>query len=239
MMVLEQLSVDDLIDCSRAFDELVSGAQTMQNTAERINRHLYEALVQGDGTPACALVRTYKTHPFAELPPDLQAFATGAASEPIQADTPCLVLLASAGLEPAWNDTALSVRHRAIPLTSGRVVNQSPMISGMLRDFGLDVGDVVRPERPDWVRRHLDAYDLFYVPDVVGSPLVPAQDEFVLPYGVRSAIGFGATLPSQDLFAVVIFTVAPAPERSADLLRSLALGVKSALVPFTYKVFSS
>jgi class 3 adenylate cyclase len=39
-------------------------------------------------------------------------------------------------------------------------------------------------------------FGLFHVEDAVGSPFVPAQEEFVLPYGVASVVGCGTMLPN-------------------------------------------
>ena len=56
-----------------------------------------------------------------------------------------------------------------------------------------------------------------------------AQDEFVVPYGVTSVLGFGGLLRSGELFAVILFSRAPIPEASALRFRAIALDVRSAL----------
>ena len=59
---------------------------------------------------------------------------------------PCLALLATAGDEPDWNDRDRSRGHRAIPLASERMVEELPMIAQLIRQLGLDVGSVLRPD---------------------------------------------------------------------------------------------
>jgi hypothetical protein len=64
----------------------------------------------------------------------------------------------------------------------------------------------------------------------LGSPYVPAQREFVIPYGVKSVVGFGGLLPTGDLFAVILFTRVDVPRESAELFKTLALSTKLAMV---------
>ncbi len=76
-----------------------SGADssTLEVAAQGIAQHLRDNLVGVDGAPACPLVRLYKTHRFAQLPPDLQVFAQEAVGgDDLGPETRCLVLLGSA-----------------------------------------------------------------------------------------------------------------------------------------------
>jgi hypothetical protein len=232
---LEQLSVDDLLDFSSAFERLGDGARTMEEVAKRLVGHLHETLVDPDGAPACALIRLYKTHRFAELDAGLQAFAERIGGGPVPGPTRCLTLLATAGVVPAWNDRRRSASHQAIPLLSAAVVEESPMIGALVRQLGLEVGDVLGSAR---AQLHHEVQGVFFVEEAAGHPAVPAQDDFVVPYAIRSVVGCGGVLPSGDTFALIAFTRVPVPERTADLFRSLALSLKAALVPFTFRTFT-
>src|SRR5262249_8196030 len=131
-----------------------------------------------------------------------------------------------------WNDRHASRRHRVIPLPSKQVVEYIPMIAQMVRQFGLDISALleIRPE----VLRELDqkTYNVFFVPDARVSPFIPAQADFVIPYGIRSALGFGGLLPTGDLFAVVMFTRTKIPIETAQMFRTIALNVKMNLLRF-------
>ena len=238
-MHLEDFDVDDLITCSRAFASLGDGVTSMEQIAARLTTYLQTTLELHDGRPACALVRLYKTHRLGDLPDDDRGFAERSAGEPLDPTTSCLTLLGTAGAERPWNDRRQSKRHQAIPLTNVDSVERSPMIIQLIRQFGLDVADVVRPARAMKIERHHEQFNVFYVPEAAGSPSVPAQHDFVMPYGIRSVVGCGGLLPDGELFAVIFFMVVPVSEHTADLFRSLALSVKSALVPFTFKVFAA
>src|SRR5688572_20610444 len=109
---------------------------TMEEAAQRLARLIYRQLVDENGRPACPLVRVYKTHPYADLDDDLQAFARSI--DPDAEDIPglrCLVLLGTAGEAPAWNSRQASRGHRAIPLSSERAVTAAPMISQLIRQL--------------------------------------------------------------------------------------------------------
>jgi hypothetical protein len=235
---LDRLSIDDLIECSSAFRGISSGAASLEEAAQEITRYLHHHLVDGEGAPACPLVRLYKTHRFDGLGPELQAFARSAAEEDVEADTRCLTLLGTSGDLAEWNDRRRSLAHRAIPLVSVEVVEQSPMIASLIRGMGLDVADVVAPDARAGIALHHRDYDLFFVPEAEGSPLVPAQRDFVVPWGIRSVVGCGGMLPSSDLFALIVFSRLPLSEETADLFRTLALSVKATIVPYTFNVFA-
>lgn len=235
---LDRLSIDDLVACSGRFRELGAEASTLEGVAQAIVTYLHEHLVDEDGQRACPLVRFYKTCRHRDLPPELQDWAG-----PVDDDrTPCLTLVGTAGEDHDWNDRRRSQGHQAIPLFSEEAVHQFPMIAGLIQQLGIDLSIVVAPQGPNGTTRrgsnlHHRDYDLFFVPEAEGSPLVPAQDDFVAPYGIRSVVGCGGMLPSGELFALILFTRLRLEEKTADLFRTLAISVKATVVPFTFEVF--
>ena len=178
-------------------------------------------------------MRFYKTHDFGQLPILLRGFARNAAGgEPIQPETKCLTLLATVGDRPEWNDRTRSLHHQAIPLLSEQMVMQSPMIASLIQQMGLQIREVIAPGQgllmEDANKR---SYNVFYVPEAGGSPYIPAQQDFVAPHGIRSVIGFGGMLPSQELFAVILFSKTAISAEAASLFKSIALSVKGSLLP--------
>jgi hypothetical protein len=225
-----------MLRCSRGLRAAAQGAPSMEGAAAAVCRFLYDELGDGGEGRACVLVRFYKTHPYGELTPELQRFAKRAfgavAISPPEASMKCLTLLATVGDEPAWNDRRASENHQAIPLPSPHVVERAPMIAQLIREFGMDLGSVVRPSGD--VVRALGgkSYGVFHVEHAAGSPYIPAQEGFVDRYGIRSVLGFGGLLPTGDLFGVILFSRVHVPVASADRFRSLALDLKSCLIPY-------
>ena len=237
MLRLDSFSIDDLLECRDAFREIGERSQAFEEVAQSIAEFLQGCLVDDAGAPACALVRMYRTCRLADLPPTVQGFVERSArGQDLRAETRCLTLVGTAGIEREWNDRTSSLRHQAIPLSSTEVVERSPMIVGLIEQLGLEVASVVDPDLDPLPLHHRD-YDVFFVPDALSSPLVPAQDEFVVPYGITTVVGCGGVLPSGDLFALILFTKVRLSAETADLFRTLALSVKATLVPFTFKVF--
>lgn len=232
---LANFGLSEMLRTSGAIHRAAASAPTMESCARRICRALYNELVDPDGARACALVRCYKTHEFGDLPYDLQRFAqrTLESVRPPVSSMRCLTLLATAGEQPAWNSRRLSRGHQAIPLPSAQIVERAPMITQLVKDFGLQLSDIVNPT-PDVVRNLSGkTYDIFHVEEARGSQSIPAQDEFVVRHGVRSVVGFGGSLTSGNLYAVILFSRVPVSRASADRFRTIALDVKTLFFGFS------
>ncbi len=234
MYHLARFSLKEMAECGAVLRRLNDGAQSLEETAGRIVRHLYEHLVDSEAEEkACVLVRLFKTHPFGGLDQELQRYAKellGARSA--APSMPCFTLMATAGLLPEWNDRHQSQRFKAIPIADHQFVSQFPMFSQLMTQFGVELGTILEPHTELLLDRHETSYNVFHVPDAPGSPYVPGQAQFVVPYGVRSVLGFGGLLPTGSLFTVILFSRVPIPRDTAELFRTLALSVKIALLPF-------
>jgi len=137
--------------------------------------------------------------------------------------------MATVGQTAAWNSRHNSRGHRAIPLPSPEIIEKAPMISQLIKEFGLEVSSVLQPS-PEVVRELAGKrHGVFHVEDALGSPYIPAQDEFVVRFGIQSVLGFGGLLVNGDLFAVILFTTVRVSQAAADRFRTLALDVKSGL----------
>jgi hypothetical protein len=230
---LTTFGLGDMLKCSLRLRETATGAPTLEATAQRVCRFLYDELRDPNGDRQCALVRCYKTHAFGSLDADLQAFARAVMGvEQPRSTMKCLTLMATVGQTAAWNSRHLSRGHKAIPLPSPEIVEQAPMISQLIKELGLELTSVLQPS-PDVVRwlagkRH----GVFYVENALGSPYIPAQQDFVVRFGIRSVIGLGGMLATGDLFAVILFTTVPVSSGSADRFRTLALDVKAGFSRF-------
>src|SRR5437764_991098 len=231
---LTRFDLGDMLKCSLRLRETASGMPSLETSAQRVCRFLYDEL-HGPGVErACALVRCYKTHAFGSLEPDLQRFALGVlGSSPSRPDMKCLTLMATVGSAASWNSRHLSRGHRAIPLPSPEIVEKAPMISQLIKELGLELTDVLQPS-PEVVKELAGKrHGVFHVENAVGSPYIPAQDDFVVAHGIRSVVGFGGVLFNGDLFAVILFSKVHVTPGVADRFRTLALDVKSAFSRFS------
>ncbi len=233
---LSTFDVDAVRALTAELRELPAAA-TIEEDAQQIARRLWESLVGPDGEPALALARVYKTERFERLSPDLQEFAAGVLGEVPEARVRCLTLLGTAGDEPAWNDRALSNGHRAIPLPSEHFVERLPMVAGLIQNLGLDLGVVVTaPEGHEARELAGRTHNVFHVAEAVGDPRLPAQDEFIVPYAIRSAVGFGGILLNGDFFAIVLFARVAVSDPVARTLKILAQPIAGRFLPFGVRV---
>lgn len=229
---LSDFSLVDMLQCGRGVRTAAANASNVRDAAQSIVEFLYKECGHPKGARACALVRFYQTYRFAELDPRLQSFAAKqlAPAEP-NPQMKCLTLLASVGQEAQWCDPRESVGHQAIPLPSAQIVEGAPMIAQLIREMGLEISDVIRPDDAFLHDRVGKSYNVFHVEKALGSPHIPAQKEFVERYGIRSVLGFGGLVAAGDLFAVIMFSRGRIPPESAARFRNIALDVKAVVHP--------
>ncbi|MEG5066416.1 PP2C family protein-serine/threonine phosphatase [Microcoleus sp. B3-A4] len=208
--------------------------ESMEEASNRIVRYVYENFcTKPTGEKSCALVRLFKTHPYEDLEVELAEYARSMLGDypPLPA-MKCMTALATVGEKTEWNSRHTSVGHKAIPLISESVVDQLPMISQLIRQLGLDIKTVINPDPNLLVEIEQRKYNVFYVPEAIGSPYIPAQDSFVIPFGIKSVLGFGGLLPSGNMFAIIMFLKVQIPISTVQMFSTLALNVKTALLPF-------
>ncbi len=233
MYHLRSFHLRDMTVCGAALRMLGTGAMNLEAVADRLVRYLYTSLTMAQTEePACVLVRLFKTHPYYRLAPELQDLAAmRLGKRPDHLSLTCLTLLASAGALPGWNDPALSSRFRVIPLGSPDEVDQLPMFSQLFRQLGVSLPHPTEPAHDLLLDSQEHTFNVFHILHAEGSPYIPAQEEFVLKYGIRSVLGFGAPLPDGELFSVILFSKDVIPESTAQLFKPLALCAQIALAP--------
>lgn len=232
MPSLARFSLADMIEIGAQARKLGQGTGSLEEAGGAVVRHLRQALVEEDGRSSCPLVRFYATLTWDALEEGQRAFARnllGGAEVPD--DLRCLVLLATEGDEPAWNDRRQSRGHQAIPLPSPEAVAGIPMIAQLIKQFGLEIESVLKPSPELLVDLEQHNFNVFHVEKALGSPYVPAQEDFVVPHGIESVLGFGGMFPTGNLFAVIAFSRVPVSDDVADMFKTLALGVKKAVLP--------
>jgi hypothetical protein len=234
MFTLEDFSFSDMIELGSSLREIGQRAHSMQEACDQLVRHLYDSLTSKEtGQRACVLVRLFQTYSFYELDEELRDFARsmlGSARE--SPEMKCLVLLATAGEWPEWNSKFRSKGHRAIPLPSEEAIAKLPMISQLFSQMGLSPSTLLRSDTNLLLNIDENDFNVFHVPHAQGSPYVPAQEDFVIPLGVKSVVGFGGLLSSGKLFAVILFSRTYISLATAELFKTLGLIIKLAISPF-------
>jgi|SRR5208283_1564397 len=231
---LASLTLSAMTQLGATLRRIGAGASSVEEVAQRVVRLLYDELIDSaTGARACVLARFYFTTQYSNLDEDLRAFGSRLMKgSELRPETRCLTLLATAGEKPEWNSRKKSEGHKTIPLPSAQAVEAIPMISQLIKQVGIDVGTILKPDPALVLEMEQKTYNVFFVQEAAGSPFIPAQENFVIPYKVRSVLGFGGLLPSGDLYAVLLFARVSISRDSADIFRNAAMNLKVALLPF-------
>ena len=238
MYDLRNFTMSQMIECGAALRKIGYNAHSMEEIATKVVRYLYEHLVDGQtDRKACALIRCFKTHSYRDLDKELQEFACKFLELPLSSDVKCLTLLGTAGDKAEWNSRKCSLGHKAIPLPSAEVLDKLPMIRNLIKQLGMEVNTVVKPDPKFLLDMEQRTYNVFHMPDALDSLYIPAQKEFIIPYGIKSVLGFGGLFSKGDMFVIIMFSKVPVQRETADLFRTLALNIKIALLPFEEAVF--
>ena len=146
--------------------------------------------------------------------------------------TKCLTLLATAGEKPTWNSRRGSNGHQAIPLIDEDFVEQAPMISQLMRQFNLDLANLIAPQANLLLDTQQRTFNVFYIPEALGSIHIPAQKEFVIPYKIKSILGVGGMFASGNIFAIIMFSKVLIPSQTVGSFKWLSAYAKLAAAPF-------
>lgn len=240
MYDLTNFAQEDMFKCALELRNISTSAKSMEAAARQITAYLYENLINPQtGNPDCTLVRLFKTHLYEELPAEVQKSACDLLKlSSIERGTKCLTLLGTAGDEPHWNSRERSTGHQAIPLISEEFVSGVPMIARLLQEFGLEASTVLEPMPSLLIEsdRKIHSTFILHIPEALGSPYIPAQTGFVIPYGVKSVLGFGGLLSSGNLFIVILFSKVPITAETASLFKWISTYVWVAITAFDQEV---
>lgn len=232
MYDLTRFSLKDMTACGAALRQMGADAGSMEEVADRIVHYFYDSLVDGAGRRAGVMVRFFLTVPYRELPNDLRQEADRFLDPSVSTRTlKCQTLLATMGENPDWRRRQDSRSYQAQPLTP-EIVDVTPMLGPVSEMFGIALKQAIAPDPELLLDVEDDSYNIFHVPEAPGSPYVPAQKDFVIPYDIRSVLGFYGMLPSGNLFTLILFARAPIARQVTEYFRPLALSVKMALLPF-------
>jgi hypothetical protein len=175
-----------------------------EGCSQHLTRSLYE---QGiiDGEPSLALVRVYRLTDVKDLPAEARAVVSAD-------DRSVMALTGTYGMEEAWCDRKQSVGHKAIPLSAIAIPNKIPMFYEVLRQMGAKKLADLR-QTQDLLPLLTKPDGTFHIPDVPSSSAIPAQTNFVQPYGIKSLVGFGGAIKGQgsntSLYLLYVFARVP------------------------------
>lgn len=240
MYDLTKFALQDMTNCGDALQQFESKAKNIEELTNLMVRYLYDHLIDKQtGEKSCALVRFFMTYPYASLDSELRQLADKALhGQTASQEMKCLILMATAGIQPEWNSIKLSKEHQVLPLLNEHMLKQNLMVYQFIYQLGIGVTNILNPDPSLAIELESKIFNVYYVPDAIGSPYIPAQHEFVVPFGIKSALGFGGMLPTGNLFSLILFSKTKIPRDTADMFKGIALNVRMAVLPFvSEKIF--
>ena len=226
-MKIELASATTVADLWSEVEPQVLAADSLEEAAQALAGGLFDQFEE-----SVVLARVFVTAPFDKLPPANQQIvrrlidSAGAVAD-LRQTTPVLSLIGTYGREQDWRDRRRSKDHVGIPLVSSSFISAIPMISRLLKEFGVPV---------DWVDSHdsemiVDTIGreagVFYVEnaataiDSQGRNIIMARD-FVADHGIKSVFGVGGAYSTGQIAVIVVFCRDQIPRAIAERFVTLA-----------------
>ncbi|MBC8553021.1 MAG: hypothetical protein H8D23_25630 [Candidatus Brocadiales bacterium] len=234
MFDLTKFSLQDMSEVGDALQQLELKATNIDELSDMMVRYFFDNL--GDtqtGEKSSVLVRFFMTYPYSSLDKGLrQSVDKMLDGQSVDQNMKCLKLSATAGVQPEWNSIIHSKDHSVLPLQNENMLKKNIMVHQFIDQMGIGISNVLNPDPKLSSELEGRVFNVYHVPDAIGSSYIPAQKEFVVPFGIKSAMGFGGMLPTGNLFALLVFSKTKIPRNTANLFKNIALHVRMALLPF-------
>ncbi len=233
---LTRFTLSDMVRCGAAIRSVGVGTDTMEEAARKLVFYFRDHLVNKTTRErSCPLVQFYKTYRYEDLDMTLrQSVQDTLGTQTPHPDTRILTLLSTTGTKSQWNLREYFLG--AVPLVSERGTKQFPLISQLAHQCGFKMGGLCKSDPDIIVNPGQKTYNVLHIADAIGNRYLPNQERFVIPYGIKSVIGFGGLLPYGDLFSLLLFSQAPISRETASLFNPLVLCVKVAILPYDGRV---
>lgn len=223
MLILAQANEADIVAYGRELlqayrNELDSLEAAAQVTAESI----FKSFHTEKNSPLFALVRIFRFGPQADVPEELLS------QTEVTSDY-WLTLMGTYGVEENWCHRTRSVGHQLIPADSPA----TPMLREAFAQIGLKFG-YTSAEGDLNLQGHrvLTVAKYFHVEEALGSKYIPDQDGFVVPYGIRSAVGIGTPFRDGSSYMCIAFATETITARNASMFNNLNPFLGILLAPY-------
>jgi len=203
---VNELTLAKTFELSQFIKGKCKDKSTLEETAQELMKTLYQIFITDSSKSAIVLTRFFKSCSYCDLPDDIQGYIKQKEDRAIiPPQDKYLTLLGTYGDLEEWRHREKSENYKAFSLNDSNVFYKSPMLSAVFNQIGFTIPTATEPNNGVIVDKQDIDYGLFYVEDAKDSKFIPKQAEFVVPFGVKSAFGFGGHYVSTDVYAVIIF----------------------------------
>lgn len=210
---LKDLSLTDMFQCGAALRQLTRQHESASKYMDAHVNFMYQYFRDENDESEFALVRLYRTQTLNQLDIDTADVVRGILPN-ADPETKCLVLVATRGELEEWNDTAMSRRHRAVPIECLEGRRETQDLAEVLRQVGVldSPGQNSIP-----CRDGLTPEGCLFEPTAPGSSCVGDLEEFVPRSGIESVIGYGGKVGYRDTFILMAYSKKPISPTTAEL----------------------
>lgn len=209
-MKIDQVTSSTLSEMWAQLEPKVGSAWYLEEAAQTL---VHDLQTQFD--ESVVIARAFVTVPLQALPRAnrefVQNLARSAGAEgDLKDSTPVLSLIGTYGREEGWQDRRRSKGHVGIPLISSSFIGAIPMISRLLKELGVPLEWVDKPETEVIIKTIGSSAGLFFVDDAStatdsqGRKIIVAQD-FVEDNQVKSVFGTGGAYLNGQILILVVF----------------------------------
>jgi len=224
---ISELTLATVFDLSQTIKDKCKDKSNLQQVAQELMKTLCQAIVTDSDNSAIVLGRLFKSCSYSDLTEDIQNYIQQ--REETNAITPeskFLTLLGTWGKLEEWQHIEESKNYKAFSLNDKDVLYKFPMLSAVFKQIGYKIPTETEPDKSIIIDNQDKEYGVFYVKDSTGNKLVPKQAEFVMPYGVKSVIGFGGRYGNNNIYSIILFFGERISRQTAELFPSLNPAIK-------------
>ncbi len=241
MYDLTQFSLRDMSEFGLTLRQISKDANNMEDVSNRIIQYIDQNLRdKKTGKKSCALVHFLKTHAYGERPKNSQKYVHGCfESEQLDPQLKCLTLLSSTGQHPDWNSGDNSKKNLVIPLGNENEISGIDLMSQLIQSWGIDqdifFNNILEPQ----INLENVGCTLLNLDQALTNSKFFSENLGLIVSNIQSILGVWGLLPSGHLFIVLMFLKVRVPKETLDLIRPMALNIKTAILPFdSSSVFS-
>jgi len=220
---IDELTILQIFELSALVKNNCDEMPTLEEAAQELAKTLYEVFINNEDENEVALCRVFKSCLYKEFPKEIkEAVDQKNGGKTMSDQNNFLMLMGTYGEKEEWRAREKSKDHQAFPLYDSQVIKNAPMMSALFDQIGFAVTPSAQLDSSILLNKQDKDFGVFLVEQAKGSKLVPAQKEFVEPFGVESVLGFGGMYSTSNIFAVIVFSKKRISPKTAKLFWSLA-----------------
>ena len=206
-LTTDKLTLKNILEISDFCKDKCKGTSTVEEVSQVLMKTLYDIFVDASGEKEFVLCRMFKSCFYMELPEGIKKYIqNNEGANEVLSQKQYLTLIGTYGVKKEWQARTTSRAHQAISLYDPRIIQEAPMMSALFKQIGFEMALSPKPDSSILISKQDKDFGVFVVEDAVGSKLIPHQMEFVEPFGITSAFGFGGMFSNSNIFAVIVFS---------------------------------